>query len=741
MKLLHSLLGVLLFTTFGYAQSIKGVVYIEEAGKKIPLEGAIVYYEVHSAHQTTTDANGRFELSPMKMDMAKVIVVSALGYNSKRIEVTDDRELTVILTTSVLEEVTVTGEAQATNVQAKSATLEFNISKAELRKAACCNLSESFETNPSIDVSFSDAVTGTRQIELFGLSGRYTQIQQEMIPYVRGITSSQGLSHIPGTWIESIQLTKGIGSVVNGYESMIGQINVELVKPEKGPKFAFNTYVNQSGRTELNVLSNYKLNDTWSTGFLLHGSVRPSKLDRNNDGFLDMPTGHQLNFTNRWKYFGKKGWESQFGFRILDDLNQGGQFASNDQTIPTWTSSISNKRIELFAKNGWVDLNSTARSIGIISNVYYHEFSGNFGNRNFYSDQLGAYLNAMYQDEFNPANQYRFGFSTVYDRYNQVYDYIGDKPQTELREEIVPGVFGEYTWAPIPDLSIVGGLRADYHNFIGLQISPRIHFRYAHDASGTVRAAVGRGWRSALTYAEQIGQMASSRNILIAPNLTNPNASSLLESGWNAGVSYTRYFRINYRPASFTVDANGTLFENMLVRDYDQSARELSIYSMENGGKSIAISGQFDYELFKRFDVRLAYKYQDVQTKYASGWNETPYVTNHRAFLNLGYKTKDKWKFDLTTNFIGSKRIPSTVMNSAANVRDTQSPNYFTVNAQINKEWNKWEAYIGIENAFNQVQTNPIIGADDPFGIEFDATMIWGPIFGRMFYFGLNYNL
>src|SRR6187399_459418 len=114
----------------------------------------------------------------------------------------------------------ITGTANTTLVTSK-----------ELLKAACCNLAESFETNPSIDVNFSDALTGTKQIKMLGLTSPYLMITEENIPSVRGASQAYGLSFTPGTWVESIQITKGAGSVVNGFESISGQINTELIKP------------------------------------------------------------------------------------------------------------------------------------------------------------------------------------------------------------------------------------------------------------------------------------------------------------------------------------------------------------------------------------------------------------------------------------------------------------------------------------------------------------------------------
>src|SRR5690606_34390767 len=129
----------------------------------------------------------------------------------------------------------------------------------------------------------------TRQIKMLGLTSPYILITTENIPIIRGASQAFGLSFIPGTWVESIQITKGAGSVVNGFESIAGQINAELVKPSTDDKLFVNLYGASSERLELNTHLNTQVSDKWHTGLYLHGNTHSQKHDVNNDGFLDMP--------------------------------------------------------------------------------------------------------------------------------------------------------------------------------------------------------------------------------------------------------------------------------------------------------------------------------------------------------------------------------------------------------------------------------------------------------------------
>jgi hypothetical protein len=213
----------------------------------------------------------------------------------------------------------------------KSFTLTGNttiVTSKELLKAACCNLAESFETNPSIDVNFSDALTGTKQIKMLGLTSPYLMITEENIPSVRGASQAYGLSFTPGTWVESIQITKGAGSVVNGYESISGQINTELIKPINDIPFFLNAYGSTDSRFELNTHFNTKISDKWSSSLFLHGNTRVAKTDMNDDGFLDNPLAKQINILNRYQYYNaEKGWVSFINFRYMNDEKQMGELA------------------------------------------------------------------------------------------------------------------------------------------------------------------------------------------------------------------------------------------------------------------------------------------------------------------------------------------------------------------------------------------------------------------------------
>ena len=681
---------------------------------------------------TSTDTVGGFEL-PVS-ENSKTLIISYVGYKSDTVEVTEFDKLTIVLKQSTeLGGVDIVYRQRGTEISYMNTLKVETMGEKELFKAACCNLSESFETNPSIDVAFTDAVTGTKQIQMLGLDGKYSQITREQMPAVRGLSSVHGMTYIPGSWIESIQLNKGAGSVVNGFESVTGQINVELKKPEESEQWFVNGYANQGGRTELNVNAAHRLNDKVSTGVLLHGNLRPFEIDGNNDGFMDFPNGYQLNAINRWRFQSHKGWEGQAGANVLTEDRQGGQLSS-ETAVPKYQLGWNTNRAELWGKTGYVFPKAKYKSIGFQGSAIYHDQSSFFGSRTYNAEQRSGYFNSIYQSIIGTStHKYRVGMSIQYDLYNERLDSL----QYD-REEIVPGAFLEYTFSYFDKFAVVAGIRGDYHNYYGFFFTPRLHARYEVREGTVLRASGGRGQRTANVISENAGLLATSRTWNIKGDPSIQGFGLEPEVAWNFGLNLTQDFRIDYRPGAISVDLYHTLFENQTVVDMEDP-RQVQFYNLDGESYATSVQAQVDYELYRRFDLRMAYRWYEVRTTYGTSLKDKPFVAKHRAFVNLGYETLNGWKFDYTVQWQGPKRVPSTDANPTSFQRATRSPDIFLMNAQITKSWKeRYDVYLGMENITNVKQNNPILASEQPFGPYFDSSLVWGPIFGRMTYVGFR---
>lgn len=733
----------LLFSTMLFSQeNVTGKITFDD---NQPLPGANIYWQ-NTQIGAVSDDKGNFSI-PFTAENT-VLVISYVGFKTVNLTITEPKSITQNLEfDTTLDEVTLTKVRKSLQKNYMAAANVQTMTSKELLKAACCNLSESFETNPSIDVNFSDAVSGSRQIRMLGLTSPYILMTEENIPAIRGASQAYGLSFVPGTWVESIQITKGAGSVVNGFESISGQINYEMIKPQDDIPFFLNAYGSTDSRFELNTHFNKKLNDKWATSLFLHGNARVSKNDMNDDGFLDNPIGQQINMINRWQYTNaEKGWVSFINFRYMNDEKQTGQVDFDPDrdrgTTNFWGSEINTEKLDISSKIGRVSTEVPWRSFGFQNAFNYHKQNSYFGLNQYDITQRSFYSNLIYNSIIsNTLHKFATGLNFTYDQFDEVVN-VSDFSRIDNSV----GAFFEYTYCNDDDLSYVLGGRVDYHNRLGVFVTPRAHLRYKPFEKTTFRISAGRGKRSANIFAENQQLFASSRQFQILD--TGGEIYGLdAEIAWNYGVSYLQGFKVFGKEAEFSVDFYRTDFQNQAIVDVDNSPQQVLFYNLD--GKSFANSLQVDlsYEISHHFNVRTAYKFYDVQTDYTIGLVERPLQAKHRFFTNIAYEThvKEKgqqWKFDFTYNWLGKQRLPRTQSNPEE-YRLQEFANPFSVmNAQITRTFSKtFEIYLGAENLGNYQQKNAILGSNDPFGSYFDSSMVYAPVFGAMFYTGLRFKI
>lgn len=730
------------FTLILYSQeALEGEILTKQGTSTIPLEGASIFW-INTQQGTVSDNKGKFKI-PFSSETNR-LVISYIGFKTDTLTIIQSyiSHLMVSSEAESLDEVTLTQRRKAIQKSYFEAQNIMTVNSAELLKAACCNLSESFETNPSIDVNFSDALTGTKQIKMLGLTSPYLLISEENIPMVRGASQAYGLTFTPGTWIESIQITKGTGSVVNGFESIAGQINTEIKKPFTDVPFFVNLFTSANGRQEANVQGNKKWNDRWSSGLFIHANQRTQEMDQNSDGFLDLPLSKQVNFQNRWQYLNaEKGWVGFATVRWLDDQKQIGSKGINPKSTsnssPLWGSEIQTQRWDGSLKIGYVFPETPYKSFGFQSAYSDHNQEAFYGNRRYNIDHESAYANMLYNSIIgNTKNKFKAGINFSYDRYFEKVDQFQfDRIDRSM------GSFFEYSYDNLENFNLVAGGRLDIHNQLGTFFTPRLHLRYTPLEKTILRASVGSGRKAANIFAENQILFGTNRIISIIDN-----GGSIYgldpEKAWNYGLSLRQIFTIGQGSGDVTLDYYSTRFDNQVVVDWEQRGKIL-FYNLE--GESVANSFQLgvDYAPTERTSFRFAYKNYDVKTQYNSGYLQRPLQAQHIFFGNFGWETERnskgaQWRWDLTYHALGKQRLVTTIRDA----QGSYAPSYGLWNSQITKAFtNSLELYAGIENAADYRQENPIIGANDPFGIDFDTAQVYAPIFGRMLYAGFRWNL
>jgi len=736
----------LIFPLFLFSQEqIKGMVMqANTENEHLGLSGANVYW-MDSQIGTITDEDGLFSI-PFTEAHNKLII-SFVGFESDTLTINEPKMVHHSLKPSnQLDEVVIAKKRDAVQKAYFSAQNVVTVNSAELLKAACCNLSESFETNPAIDVNFSDALTGTKQIQMLGLTSPYLLITQENIPMVRGASQAFGLTFTPGTWVESIQITKGAGSVVNGYESISGQINTELVKPLTDKSIFINGYANRNGRLELNTHLNKKLTDKLSTGLYIHANRRDQKEDNNNDGFLDAPLANQINVMNRWQYQNPEtGWVSFINVRFLNDEKQVGQTTfdpiTDKFTTNAWGSEIDTRRFDSSLKLGYVFPELPFQSMGFQASYSNHKQNSYFGFNRYDISHESIYSNLIFNSILGDTqNKFKTGLTFAYDGYDEL---VNSRNFDRVDNSI--GAFFEYSYDDLEKLSLTAGLRIDTHNRLGTFVTPRFHLRYTPWEKASLRGSFGRGKRAANIFAENQQLFGSSRQLRLAAESGTIYGLDP-EDAWNYGLSFLQGFNLYGRPGNITLDFYRTDFKNQIVVDWE-NPREVSFYNLDGKSEANSLQLEVNYELLKNLDLRTAYKYYDVKTDYQSGLLQKPLQAKHRFFANLGYETTanekgSQWRFDYTLHSLGRQRLPNTSSNPEQYQLGDYSVSYSLMNAQVTKVFNThFEIYLGGENLTNFTQRNPVLSANDPFGANFDTSIVYAPIMGRMFYGGFRFKL
>ena len=615
------------------------------------------------------------------------------------------------------------------------------ISATELKRAACCNLGESFTTNPSVDVNYTDAATGARQIRLLGLSGSYVQMLTENIPNFRGAAAPYGLGYIPGPWMQSIQVSKGASSVKNGYESITGQINVEMKKPQLDPSVSVNAYYDMMNKLELNADGNMHFGENWSGGALAHFENGFSSHDANDDGFSDMPRIRQFSIMPRVAYLGTK-YVFQASAKFLTERRLSGQdthHATETHSSPLYKIRIDTRRWEAMTKNAYMFDRVNDGNVALIVAASGHYQDALYGLRVCDIDQNEVYASLMFERKWSDLHALSTGLSMNYDHFNNRYRFIADESLPTDHDgynELVAGAYAQYTLNLNDLLVVMAGVRYDRSNRYGNMFTPRMHLRYNPLTNLSLHASAGRGFRSPHPLAEYSYMLASSRTIEIAPKLSQ-------ESAWNFGTGGNFTCYPGGRKLDFAVEYYYTTFTNQLMLNLDRDPHAAYIYSSTGKSYSHALQTEITFEPINELTLTAAWRLTDVKAEYdGHGLQQKPLTSRHKGLFTAGYAPgMGLWQFDVSCAINGGGRMPTPYKLSSGEMSwKSRYSSFVQLNAQITRNFRHWALYIGGENLTNFRQPNPIIGASNPWGPDFDATMIYGPLQGAMVYAGFRFN-
>ena len=708
---------------------------IVSAHDSVSIQGARILW-MGTKTGVLTDKDGEFKIK--SVPNSHDIVISFIGYENDTIcteELSQDDYILVGLQLKKSEkEVVVEGETSSTAISTTTLLPTEKLTTKEFKRAACCSLAESFETNATVDVSYADAVTGAKHIEMLGLQGSYVQILTECLPTIRGLGGTFGLDYVPGTWLQSISISKGVASVVNGYEAMTGQIEIELKKPLESEFVNVNAYYNPIGRLEGNIVNSYSFSDELGTTFMGHVNTLQNNLDPNSDGFLDVPKRTQFNVLNRWRYATETDM-FQWGIKGLSENRVAGETGfDKGQTIARWNPygiEVNTERYEVFAKSGHVLDEGEVNHLSFFLTGQSHSQQSLFGLRRYRGVEKTITAKVVFTHKFDEQSSLVSGVSFLHDQYDETFDILATK-----RNENVPGVFSELTYKPFENVTVLAGLRYDNHNIFGNFVTPRAMVKYDLNDVSTLRITAGRGYRTANIFAENSSVLVSSRSIILDEPLR-------AEESWNYGIGYVNNIQLFDRIFTIDADVYRTDFVNQIVADMDRASNEVHFVN-NSGTYSNSFQIRLSSTVLNNLDVVVAYRYNDVKFFTDNQLQQRALYSPQKGFVSLSYMPED-WQFDVTWTIRSGGRIPALPEHTDALGATHGYPKNFDafsiVNMQAQYKFLGIELYVGVENAFNFMQHHPIIDPQNAFGENFDASLVWGPIMGRMFYSGFRWTM
>lgn len=598
----------------------------------------------------------------------------------------------------------------------------------ELFRAACCNLGESFVTNPSVDVNYNDAAVGARQIKLLGLSGQYVQMLLENLPVTLGAAMPYQLGYVPGAWMKSISVSKGASSVKNGSQSITGQINVEYLKPEDDPGLQVNIYGDSRLKGEANVMGNVHLNHHLSTEVLAHYEKDFMHMDEDKDGWQDAPAVEQLHLQNRWKY--QKGrYIMHAGIGYLTEKREGGQM--EDASTNPYPVLIKANRLDGYMKHAFLLNREHNTNLAFLANGSLYNIDGTFGLKEYGDRQSSLNSQLVLEHDFNDEHNLSTGFSFNADQLDETLTSVAPK----LTTEYTPGVFAQYTYKPSYKFTAMAGLRADRSTLYNrTYLTPRLHVKWVAADWMTLRASTGKGYRTPHALAENHYLLTSGRTLAIA--------DLKQEEAWNSGLSMVFYIPLMERTLTVNAEYYYTDFINQAVIDYDSDPTKISIGNLNGSSYSHTVQVDANYDITEDLNLLAAFRYNQVMCTYGGKMMEKPLQSRYKGLLTLSWKPMlALWQVDLTLQINGGGRIPDYIDENNMLVSGKEFPAYPQLNLQVMREFRHFSLYVGGENLTNYRQENPVINAGNPWSPTFDPTLVWGPVHGIMAYAGIRMNL
>lgn len=743
MKYIHWLW---LLLPFGLqSQTVEGYIFLIESDEYVA--GAEVELPKLNL-RTQTDSEGYFQFPGRNITPPQAILVSYLGAVSDTL-LWEGEDIYIGLETASIpiDQVVVEDERSGTFRQNKSTAPVEVINKNELSKAACCDLAGCFETQGTVRPQTTNVITRAQNLQMLGLSGVYNQALVNGHPLLQGLNFTYGVSSYPGPWIENIYVAKGANSVRQGFDGMVGQINMETSKPtETEPLFA-NLYINSFGESQLNFSSRLLNSDVsnWSSWLGMHLTRPAGEVDRDNDEFMDVTKIKRISVWNQWKYSSEEelGWSADISGIYLSSSRTGGQLGYEPirhglgQELYGQHTAIDEVDFMSKTNYNW----SGTQSLSLHLSASLHDQASQFGVTDYNGKQYLMNSRLSYVWRHSGGSALQFGVVQQYRRIEEQVRFVNDPLDRSFDGNYLTrlhtfGLYAEHEWRSLSDRWrwLVGG-RWDRDANLGGFFTGRTQVKFAPHPAHVFRLSAGNGWRQVALFAENTPLLSSNRALRFDAN------SILPEQAWNTGINYTLTFGGQDYSGYLAGDYYFTDFQQQFFPDYDSevSTAIISNFEGETRAHAAQVEGKIDWK--QKWELKASYNFAEVRRTNDEETSRLPFIPRHRFMAALSYRPNSKWQLDMNLHAYGAQRLPNTENYPVALKQRRESPNFSVFQFQLSRKWNQFEIYAGVENLFDFRQTRPLLDWQNPFGEFFDPSFIWGPTRGRELFIGMRYRL
>ncbi|MDQ3191326.1 MAG: TonB-dependent receptor [Bacteroidota bacterium] len=681
---------------------------------------------------SSTDLKGNFIIHNIP-EGEQELIVSVIGYEKYKqiIKITKDQtsevKISIKPTAAELNQIVVTGTMKEVFISESPVKVEVITAKF-LEKSPSNNIMQAIETVNGVQEQIGCGVCGTSDIHINGMEGPYTLVLIDGMPIMSSLSTVYGLNGIATSLIERIEIIKGPSSTLYGTEAVAGIINVITKKPEDVPLFGINAF--GTSHLEKNIDFSFapkmkKVKMLFSGNYYNMNNF----LDHNKDNFNDIPLVDRVSLFNKWSFQRKNNRVFNISAKYYNENRFGGvkewtpEFRGSDSI---YGESIYTKRYELISSYQ-LPFEEKIRWDVSFSN---HNQDSWYGNTEYAAVQTTIFSNFIWDKRIGARHDLLIGSSL---RYNNYDDNTYATPYAD--KTIIPGVFIQDEYTLKDNVTLLGGLRYDYHkNHSGI-FSPRFNLKYKPGIYTTFRLNAGTGFRVVNLFTEEHAALTGARTVVIKGEL-NP------EKSYNMNLNFNHIFTLGESSGSIDADAFYTYFENKIIPDYETD-RNLIIYDNLQGfsisrGFSLSYSQRFNFPLKLSAGATFLDVYAIIQENDGNTSRENQvFVPKLSGVYTLSYNFKKiKTSIDYSGKVMGPMELPTYEIPYN---RPEISPWFSLQNIQITHQFTKLlEVYIGARNIFNYTQNSPLIDPQNPFGDNFDTAYAYGPLQGRRYFLGLR---